>query len=159
MTLTPFGCFSIVLAYFPSGSKDKNGCLTSLNNLSLEHRRRLLQLIYELRATHKDARFVFFDFYAAYEEIISNSKAFGFRDTLDACCGAGPAFAYRYNMQLFCGPSSSVASMTLCPDPNVFLKWDGIHNTHRFNLLLSDTIRTGRNIDPPNAFAGCALHS
>ncbi|KAH7285693.1 hypothetical protein KP509_33G041300 [Ceratopteris richardii] len=159
ISITPLGCSPSLLAFFPSGAKDRNGCLIDLNTLSFEHGQRLLRLVYELRATYHDARFVFFDYYGAYEQVISNSPAFGFRDTLDACCGAGPSFLYRYSPQLFCSASSTVAAMTLCPNPIVFLNWDGIHFTHSFNSVISTlTIGSGQYLNPPKAFANCIQH-
>ncbi|KAH7434800.1 hypothetical protein KP509_06G035000 [Ceratopteris richardii] len=154
--ITPLGCASSLLAMFPSGVKDNNGCLQDLNLLSYNHGLSLLNLIRQLRSTYKDANFVFFDYYGSYKHIIDNNLSFGISNTLDACCGAGPKFPYRFNELLFCNSLSSSLLSTLCPDPNIFINWDGIHFTHNFNSLVFDlAIKKGSYLDPSNAFANC----
>ncbi|KAI5062279.1 hypothetical protein GOP47_0022818 [Adiantum capillus-veneris] len=156
ISITPVGCLPSFLSMFPMGSKDSNGCLLDLNLLSYTHGIELLNLVNELRATYNRARFTFLDYYGAYIEVIENNFSYGFSNTLDACCGAGPSVPYRYNIILFCNSLSSTALSTLCPNPNVFINWDGIHFTHRFNSQIFNlTIGTGSYLSPSNAFATC----
>lgn len=156
ISITPLGCSPSLLANFPLAAKDSNGCLQGLNTLSYNHGTSLSNLVISLRATYTNATFTFVDYYGAYTQVIGNSTSYGFSNTLDACCGAGPLFPYRYNVLLFCNSLSSTALSTLCTDPNVFLNWDGIHFTHRFNAQIFNlTINTGSYVNPSNAFATC----
>ncbi|KAI5075745.1 hypothetical protein GOP47_0009821 [Adiantum capillus-veneris] len=50
---------------------------------------------------------------------------------------AVPTVPYRYNRALSCSVTSTTTTSTLCQDPNVFLNWDGIHFTHKFNTEIS----------------------
>ena len=45
--------------------------------------------------------------------------------------------------------------MYLCPNPNVYLNWDGIHFTDAFNAQVANqTIITGTYLDPSDALTG-----
>ncbi|KAH7434781.1 hypothetical protein KP509_06G034300 [Ceratopteris richardii] len=150
--VTPLGCSPSLLAYFSQEAKDVNGCIQSFNAVSESHGTRLLELVLELRLAYPtDAQFIFLDYYSAYTYVIQRSSVYGFSNTLDACCGAGVDYPYRFNQLSFCSSSSD-----LCSNPNVFLNWDGLHFTHRFNsLIFNITVDSGLYLNPPNAFFCC----
>ncbi|KAH7428164.1 hypothetical protein KP509_10G078300 [Ceratopteris richardii] len=154
--VTPLGCSSSLLATFLLGPKDSNGCLSDINTLSYNHALSLSRLVNQLRLHYTDAKFTFLDYYAAYKKVIGNSSKYGFSNTLETCCGAGPAFPYRYNQALFCSTLSSTLLSTLCPNPNAFVNWDGLHFTHKFNSVIFNlTINGGSYLNPPKAFSTC----
>ncbi|KAH7428311.1 hypothetical protein KP509_10G086300 [Ceratopteris richardii] len=148
------GCSPSLLSTFLLGAKDSNGCLTDINTLSYNHGLSLLNLVNQLRLNYTDATFSFLDYYAAYTQVIGNSSSYGFSNTLQACCGAGPLFPYRYNPLLFCNAVSTTTLDTLCANPNTFINWDGIHFTHKFNFVIFNlTVNAGSYLNPPNAFS------
>ncbi|KAH7428309.1 hypothetical protein KP509_10G086100 [Ceratopteris richardii] len=154
--VTPLGCSPSLLATFLLGAKDSNGCLSDINTLAYNHELSLSNLVNQLRLDYTDATFTFLDYYAAYNKVIGNSSSYGFSNTLETCCGAGPAFPYRYNQLLFCNTLSSTLFSTLCPNPNTFINWDGINFTHKFNsVIFNMTINAESNLYPPNAFSTC----
>ncbi|KAH7428320.1 hypothetical protein KP509_10G087000 [Ceratopteris richardii] len=154
--VTPLGCSPSLLSTFLLGAKDSNGCLTDINTLSYNHGLSLLNLVNQLRLNYTDATFSFLDYYAAYTQVIGNSSSYGFSNTLQACCGAGPLFPYRYNPLLFCNALSTTTLDTLCANPNTFINWDGIHFTHKFNSVIFNlTVNAGSYLNPPNAFSTC----
>ncbi|MCO5602602.1 hypothetical protein L7F22_056736 [Adiantum nelumboides] len=156
ISIPPLGCSPSILSGNPTGPKDSNGCLQEFNAISVAHGMQLFSLVNGLRSKHSDATFAFLDYYGAFYQTLAASASLGFTDTLDACCGAGPKAPNRYDRASFCSASSIGSSDTLCPDPNVFFTWDGIHFTHKLNSEISRlTFEKGSFLDPPNAFAAC----
>ncbi|MCO5597063.1 hypothetical protein L7F22_051137 [Adiantum nelumboides] len=152
----PIGCIPAALSAFKSNARDGNGCIPELNAISDAHASQLLSTVNDLRSRHADATFTFLDFSGAYIDVLQASAALGFSNTLDACCGAGPSAPNRFNRIVFCSVASTIATSTLCPDPNVFFSWDGIHPTNRLNSLISQrTFGSGAFLKPSNPFATC----
>ncbi|KAI5083109.1 hypothetical protein GOP47_0002852 [Adiantum capillus-veneris] len=158
VSITPLGCSPVFLASGRNGEKDSFGCLKDINSLSYKHGSELVKLAKDLRVTLPDADFVVVDYYDAYEHILENSDSYGFTNTLDACCGAGQDFSNNFNLLLFCNKKTSTKIPSgLCPDPNVYLNWDGIHFTDRFNSLVFDITIGGKApyLYPPEGFSMC----
>ncbi|KAI5076682.1 hypothetical protein GOP47_0008747 [Adiantum capillus-veneris] len=133
ISITPLGCSPNILSGNPNAPRDSNGCIPDFNSISSAHSAQLSSLVSDLPSIHADATFVFLDYNAAYLQVLANSASLGFTDTLNACCGA-PNVPNRYSIATFCDALSTTTNSTLCPDPNVFLSWDGIHYTHKFQL-------------------------
>ncbi|MCO5557104.1 hypothetical protein L7F22_010660 [Adiantum nelumboides] len=153
----PIGCIPAALSAFKSNaSRDGNGCIPELNAISDTHASQLLSTANDLRSRHADATYTFLDFNGAYIDVLRSSAALGFSNTLDACCGAGPTAPNRFNRLVFCSAASTTAASTLCPDPNVFFSWDGIHPTNRLISVISQrTFGSGAFLNPSNPFATC----
>ncbi|KAH7420406.1 hypothetical protein KP509_13G006400 [Ceratopteris richardii] len=157
--LPPVGCAPVLLATMRMPARDKYGCLQDVNSLSYDHNVQLLATVEGLRSTYPDAYFVLADYYGAFVHLLQNKAAYGITNTLDACCGGGVFFPYRFNLLLFCSNRSTVKLTTLCSDPNAFISWDGIHFTDRFNCYAFNlTIASGTFLNPSNAFTHCAQH-
>ncbi|MCO5560591.1 hypothetical protein L7F22_014206 [Adiantum nelumboides] len=155
ISITPLGCSPSLLSPNPTLPRDSNGCIIDFNAISDAHGAQLLALVNDLRSLHPDATFTLLDYNGAYTQVLTNSASLGFTNTLDACCGSASS-PNRFNTLTFCSVTSNTATNTLCPNPNVFLNWDGIHFTHKFNTEIARlTFQTGAFLNPSNAFATC----
>ncbi|MCO5572943.1 hypothetical protein L7F22_026704 [Adiantum nelumboides] len=145
-----------------SNARDGNGCIPELNAISNAHASHLLSTVDDLQSRHADATFTFLDFFDAYIDVLQTRMALdvcvvGFNNTLDAYCGAGPNARNRFNRLVFCSATSTTATSTLYPDPNVFFSWDGIHSTNRLTILISERkFGSGAFLKPSNPFATCS---
>lgn len=155
--VTPFGCSPAQLNTFPDDAKDEYGCLQDLNSIAYKHGSELQKLLEDLRGAHPNAEFLFADYYGAYIHVLGNSLSYGFTDTLDACCGAGKIFPHNFNKVLSCSSFTARDIPTaLCPNPSVYLNWDGIHYTDKFNSYVFDlTVRSGAYLNPLHGFRAC----
>ena len=80
----------------------------------------------------------------------------GFTNALDACCGAGNAFPYNFNILQVCNNRTSF----VCSNPNTYLNWDGFHFTDAFNSeVFRQTIVTGKYLNPANALKKCIVEN
>jgi hypothetical protein len=72
----------------------------------------------------------------------------GFSEPFDACCGAGSRYPYGFNYSVFIC-SNDTQSLYVCPDPNDYINWDGLHFTDTFNFqLFNHTFLTGAFMYP-----------
>ncbi|CAA0816417.1 GDSL esterase/lipase [Striga hermonthica] len=65
-------------------------------------------------------------------------------NTLKACCGIGGR--YNYNSNTFCGSPG----VPVCPDPNNYIFWDGLHLTQEAQLRIEKNL-----IQPALAMFNC----
>lgn len=61
----------------------------------------------------------------------------GFEKTNAACCGDGGP--YNYNKGVQCGDPAT----TVCPDPSLYINWDGPHFTEAANRLITSFLLKG----------------
>lgn len=136
----PDGCLTINLKYFGGYNKanyDEFGCIKSLNYLA-EYHNELLQMKLDLaRKRHPNATIIFADYYNAALQLYRDPEKFGFINIKDACCGAGGPFNYDISVQ--CGEPETAA----CPDPSVYVNWDGPHFTEAANRWIALALLEG----------------
>ncbi|MCO5555610.1 hypothetical protein L7F22_009155 [Adiantum nelumboides] len=155
ISITPLRCSPSLLSPNPTLPRDGNGCITDFNSISNAHGVQLLGLVNDLRSLHPHATFTLLDYNGAYTQVLTNSASLGFTNKLDSCCGSALS-PNRFNTLTFCSVTSNTITNMLCPNPNVFLNWDGIHFIHKFNTEIARlTFQTGAFLNPSNAFATC----
>lgn len=146
------GCKGFLLAQFPGsspGDYDRLGCLRAMNNITQQHNARLKSAVDDIRGKHPDALFMLADDYGFNLDLIENPEKYGFKYTIQACCGVRPT-PYNYDPARSCGHPDA----TVCSHPSEYISWDGIHPTEHQNRLQALAFLSGRFIDPPGALAG-----
>ncbi|XP_039049891.1 acetylajmalan esterase-like [Hibiscus syriacus] len=122
----PIGCLPIYLTRFRSNASDAYDnfhCLKDLNGLSIHHNDHLKQAIKEMRKEVPHVIIVYADYYNAYMKLLNRATFLGFDpDSTDkACCGC------NLELNKMCG----AADVALCPNPDRYISWDGIHLTQK----------------------------
>lgn len=125
--LFPRGCSPIYLTIFPTNNAsayDEQGCLKEVNAIAYYHNIVLQEAIIELKTEYPDVIIVYGDYYSAFQWVFNHSVQFGFdgNSTRKSCCGIGGD--YNFNVTRQCSPEVPV-----CPNPNKFIWWDGVHMT------------------------------
>ncbi|KAG5541586.1 hypothetical protein RHGRI_021427 [Rhododendron griersonianum] len=123
----PNGCFPIYLTLFQtndSSAYDKHRCLKDINAFAYYHNEKLLEAIQEFKKEYPDVVIVYGDYYRAFLWLFDHAVELGFdgETTQKACCGIGGD--YNFTVTNMCS-----SEVPICPDPNRFISWDGIHLT------------------------------
>ncbi|KAH7846885.1 hypothetical protein Vadar_019317 [Vaccinium darrowii] len=123
----PTGCNPIHLTFFQtndSSAYDKRGCLKEVNSLVSYHNKKLQEAIQELKREYPDVVIVYSDLERAFLWIFDNAEHLGFDgdSKQKACCGIGGD--YNFNYTNLCS-----SKVPVCPNPNQFISWDGLHLT------------------------------
>lgn len=129
----PVGCFPIYLTSFPvkdPKAYDDKGCLKHLNEFAMDHNNQLQEAIASLRKEFPDVVIVYGDYYNAFQSVLGGA-GFDKSVALKSCCGIGGA--YNYDMKRQCG----AAGVPICPNPDKFVSWDGVHLTQRAYRFMS----------------------
>ncbi|GER48509.1 GDSL-like Lipase/Acylhydrolase superfamily protein [Striga asiatica] len=120
---SPIGCYPYILTQFPSNDPnayDQFGCLKSVNDLITFKNNNLQQALASI--TSQFPQVTYADYGLGVLQYINQTLAGPNRDnTLRACCGIGGR--YNYNSGRFCGS----VGVPVCPDPNNYIFWDGLH--------------------------------
>ncbi|XVF53242.1 hypothetical protein PTKIN_Ptkin05aG0084000 [Pterospermum kingtungense] len=119
-----------------STAYDRFHRLKDLNTLSIHHNNLLKQAIKELRQEFPNIIIVYGDYYNAYMELLRKVKLLGFdtKSTQKACCGIGGD--YNFNLTKLCG----APGVPVCPNPDQYLSWGGIHLTQRAYMFMTETL-------------------
>ncbi|XP_043717237.1 GDSL esterase/lipase At5g03980-like isoform X2 [Telopea speciosissima] len=139
----PIGCLPIYLTIFQTNDTEAYNefkCLKGLNGFAMFHNDQLQQALQQLRNAHPNVDIVYADYYNAFKWVLHRAPLLGFdKDSLQkACCGSGGG-KYNFERRNLCG----VAEATVCPIPETYISWDGIHLTekaymHIANWLIRD---------------------
>ncbi|XP_020528272.1 GDSL esterase/lipase At5g45910-like [Amborella trichopoda] len=125
----PIGCLPIYLTLFKKFDRQQydpqTGCLTYLNDFSIDHNSKLQESIKVMRQRFPHARIMYADYYNAAMRIFKKPESHGFTNEtpLSACCGRGGH--YNFNFINWCGH----LGVPVCNDPSSHVSWDGIHLT------------------------------
>jgi hypothetical protein len=65
------------------------------------------------------------------------------KDVLQVCCGAGGS--YNFNPEIPCG----IENTLLCPFPEKYFNWDGIHLTDAAYRTITNLFVNGSFTNPP----------
>ncbi|KAF7139277.1 hypothetical protein RHSIM_Rhsim07G0189400 [Rhododendron simsii] len=123
----PMGCLPIYLTLFKtnnSNAYDKHRCLIDINSLAVYHNEKLQEAIQELKTEYPEVVIVYGDYYHAFLWLFDHAVQLGFNgETMHkACCGIGGD--YNFDPTNMCS-----SKVPICPNPNQFISWDGIHLT------------------------------
>lgn len=166
ITTGPVGCLPYILTRLPYklSELDMHGCAEPYNQVAKFFNRKLRATVDKLQKDLLlDANFVVADGYNLKYDLFINAHKDGFRFTLKACCGFGGG-PYNFNRLVTCGTKTSLGgkhlSYNLCPDPSVYVNWDGVHYTEAANRLFAEGLFSG-NYTTPKFTAGhfCDLYA
>lgn len=155
--LIPDGCLAVSLTYF-GNPNEESGCIPWLNDFAEFHHNNLLrQRLNLLRERYPDANIIYADYFGAAMQLYTSPEKYGFSRSFAACCGAGLG-SYNYDKEVQCGdPLTKV----VCPDPSLYINWDGSHFTEAANEWITNALLQGtftypdHNIIPPS----CSIQS
>ncbi|KAL3645358.1 hypothetical protein CASFOL_010538 [Castilleja foliolosa] len=148
----PFGCFPGELAVKQRNTKiskalDSIGCMKSLNDAAQAFNLQLKALCEKLRSQLNNPKIVYVDMFSIKYDLVANSKSYGFKNSLMACCGYGGA---PYNFD----PDSTRTCWTnkatiVCDKSDKYISWDGIHYTDAANNIIAEKINSAKYSTPP----------
>ncbi|KAL7116972.1 hypothetical protein ACP275_03G040900 [Erythranthe tilingii] len=140
----PLGCLPFGISVFGSNKSavtyDEFGCVISLNNLVTFQNNDLKVGLDSLRREFPHAVIIYADYYNAFLSLLRHAPILGFdpRSVLEVCCGSR-----NYNDEFidtlgpeFCGQTG----VPVCPNPNRYIHWDGLHLTEAANRHISNII-------------------
>ncbi|XP_074332409.1 GDSL esterase/lipase At5g03980-like isoform X2 [Apium graveolens] len=129
----PVGCLPIYLTLFQTKNStfDENGCLKEYNELSMYHNMKLKEALDNLQEEAAYTTIIYGDYYNAYEWVYKHAANLGFKSLQKACCGIGGK--YNVGFGKLCGDPG----VPVCPNPNKYLNWDGVHPTQQTNMFLA----------------------
>ncbi|KAL5732001.1 hypothetical protein ACHQM5_004670 [Ranunculus cassubicifolius] len=117
------GCSPNALA---QGSPDGRTCDERINSANRLFNDRLRNLVDDANNNLPDAKFIYVNAYAIFDDILRSPGSFGLSVTNAGCCGVG-----RNNGQITCLPYQ-----TPCANRNQYLFWDAFHPTEAANIIV-----------------------
>ncbi|XP_051149746.1 acetylajmalan esterase-like [Andrographis paniculata] len=137
--LFPLGCFPVFLDVARNNSSttyDSNGCVKDLNDAIVSRNNDLVRDINNLRGEFPNATILYSDLYNAFLTILRDAPALGFNTStlLKACCGSEGNF--NPIGPVYCGNGN----VPVCPNPNTYINWDGIHLTQEAHRNIANII-------------------
>ncbi|XP_065867085.1 GDSL esterase/lipase 2-like [Euphorbia lathyris] len=120
--------------------QNKGGCDEQVSTIIRLHNEALPKLLKEIQSQLEEFQYLYFDFYTTLTERIKNPLKYGFKDSKEACCGAG---VYR-GMLSSCG---LVKGYEVCEDVSEYVFFDSVHPTEKLYDQLSDIIWSGIDND------------
>ncbi|PWA73953.1 SGNH hydrolase-type esterase domain-containing protein [Artemisia annua] len=115
------GCIPSILAQGTSGR-----CSEDVNQLVLPFNDNIRTMINNLSINLPGSKFVFIDINNMFQDLLANSRSYGFRVLDRGCCGIG-----RNRGQITCLPFQ-----TPCRNRNEYVFWDAFHPTEVVNVLM-----------------------
>ncbi|CAM8937086.1 unnamed protein product [Rhodiola kirilowii] len=115
------GCIPSILAQNAQGV-----CSDEINKLVKPFNANVKMLISNLNDNLPGAKFTFIDINQLFQELLTNSKSYGFSVTDRGCCGIG-----KNRGQITCLPFQIP-----CPNRNEYVFWDAFHPTEAVNVIL-----------------------
>ncbi|GFP81260.1 GDSL esterase/lipase at1g71691 [Phtheirospermum japonicum] len=122
------GCIPSVLSQGNEGI-----CSEEVNQLVHPFNINIKSMIHNLTTNLPDALFSYIDIHNIMQDLVDNSRSYGFNVVNRGCCGTG-----RNRGQLTCLPFQ-----TPCPDRNQYIFWDAYHPTEAVNILLGQRAFNG----------------
>ncbi|XP_074577431.1 GDSL esterase/lipase APG-like [Curcuma longa] len=127
--LGPLGCLPATISLF--GGSGSDGCVSHLNEASLEFNRQINASTASLARQLPDLKIAVFDLYQPLYDLVTKPADFGFFESRKACCTTGTVKTSRY----LCIPRST----GMCPNATGYVFWDTVHPTDAANQVLSDS--------------------
>ncbi|KAH6775140.1 GDSL-like Lipase/Acylhydrolase superfamily protein [Perilla frutescens var. hirtella] len=116
------GCIPSILAQ----GRINGGCSDDVNNLIVPFNTNTKAMINDLSTNLPGVRFSYIDIHSMFQDLLANSRSYGFLVVNRGCCGIG-----RNRGQITCLPFE-----TPCPNRNRYIFWDAFHPTEAVNILL-----------------------
>lgn len=136
LSLSPLGCLPGLRAANPEASKD--GCVEAASALAQAHNSAFKVVLTRLARMLKGFKHCNPNFYDwLYDRMINPSK-YGFKDGVNACCGAGP-----YGGIYSCGGTKNIPEFKLCENANDHVWWDSFHPTERLHEQFAKALWSG----------------
>lgn len=151
VNVPPIGCTPELLTILPLGSPevyDAFGCHIPFDSVLRAHNTQMRAGLLELRRRLPQAKFTYVDYYNATYNITRHGERYGFVNYTHSCCGWGGH--WNYDQKVGCSSSTIIDGVQVsagsCPNPNVFINWDGIHPTEAFAKVAARAILEGTYI-------------
>ncbi|KZV14568.1 GDSL esterase/lipase 5 [Dorcoceras hygrometricum] len=139
LSLSPLGCLPVLRAIEP---KAAGGCLEQANSLALAHNNALESVLSNLDHLLKGFKYSNSNFFDWLKDRINNPSNYGFKESVNACCGTGP-----YGGLFTCGGTKKVATYELCDNAGEYVWWDSFHPTERIHQQFAEAIWAGPRDD------------
>eukprot|EP01018_Ginkgo_biloba_P035623 Gb_17659 [translate_table: standard] len=140
--ISPLGCSPGMR--FSGFSTWKGECDQSANKLFMQFNSGLKNLVRDLNRGLNGSTILYVNNYDFLLNIIRNGKAFGFSDTVSACCGGG-----RFNAAVSCGQENPTKKLGdeykgfVCKNPSEYVYWDGFHPTEKLQWMIANAVWGG----------------
>lgn len=131
----PIGCIPFQRELNPEAG---NNCFSYPNQLAQMFNTQLRSLIQELSSNLEGSKFAYANVYGIVDDIIQNSRSYGFENSDSSCC----YLAGRFGGLIPCGPPSKV-----CPDRSKYVFWDAFHPSDSANLIIARRLLDGNSND------------
>ncbi|XP_071712765.1 GDSL esterase/lipase At1g71691 [Rutidosis leptorrhynchoides] len=122
------GCIPSILAQ-GSGAR----CSEDVNQLIVPFNANMRTMINNLSNNLPGSKFIFVDIHNMFQDLLANSRSYGFRVVNRGCCGIG-----RNRGQITCLPFQ-----TPCPNRHEYVFWDAFHPTGAVNILMGKNAFNG----------------
>ncbi|XP_009765841.1 GDSL esterase/lipase At1g28610-like [Nicotiana sylvestris] len=147
----PIGCSTAYLTKFTHSNKEhydpKTGCINWLNHFSQHYNELLQKELHLLRELHPSVTIIYADYYNAAMQFYVSPTSHGFRKgALDACCGAGGPYNFKFSA--VCGDPPA---RNICSDTSQYASWDGMHFTEAAYKWIARGLLEGTFTFPPLA--------
>ncbi|XP_010917471.2 GDSL esterase/lipase 5 [Elaeis guineensis] len=139
LSLCPLGCLPALRAANP---KADGGCFEDISALASAHNNALAAVLTSLAHIFKGFKYANTDFYSWLKERIHNPSKYGFKDGVNACCGAGP-----YRGVFSCGKTKEGSDYQVCDSPEDYVWWDSFHASERIHEQVAKLLWS----DPPSS--------
>ncbi|XP_059634671.1 GDSL esterase/lipase 5-like [Cornus florida] len=136
LSLSPLGCLPSLRALNPKA--DKGGCFEEACALALAHNNALKAVLTSLEHLFKGFKYCNSDFYNWLYDRMNHPSKYGFREGVNACCGAGP-----YGGLFTCGGTKVVTDYQVCDNPDDHVWWDSFHPTQRIHEQFAKALWDG----------------
>lgn len=113
---------------FNINNKDKNSVYAKV----IEYNQQLEQLINTMKAKYPNTEFKLFDTKSMLENIIQNSKEYGFTNVSDSCLNVDSSSVLQYALPQLTRDN--------CNNPSEFIFWDALHITTKTHYIVANTI-------------------
>ncbi|XP_024023764.1 GDSL esterase/lipase At1g71691 [Morus notabilis] len=115
------GCIPSILAQSSTGS-----CSQEVNQLVMPFNANVKTMLNNLNANLPGSKFIFVDIARMFQDILTNSRSYGFGVINRGCCGIG-----RNRGQITCLPFQ-----TPCQNRQEYVFWDAFHPTAAVNIIM-----------------------
>ncbi|KAL1824913.1 hypothetical protein DCAR_0313021 [Daucus carota subsp. sativus] len=122
------GCIPSILSQSNSGH-----CSEEVNQLVLPFNTNLKTMVNNLNTNLPGSKFIYIDIHNMFQDIIRNSRLYGFSVVDRGCCGIG-----RNRGQITCLPFQQP-----CRNRNQYVFWDAFHPTAAVNIMMGRKAFTG----------------
>ncbi|XP_009787968.1 GDSL esterase/lipase 5-like [Nicotiana tabacum] len=137
-TLPPEGCSPGGRAFNEQANGTSGDCMQELNGLLQMHSSALPQKLNQLQQNLTGFNYTLFDLFKLFTERIDNPSKYGFKVSIEACCGTG-----QFRGINSCGGKRQVKEYELCPNATDHVFFDASHPTEEANRQFAELLWNG----------------